>query len=177
MGSFISYDNNLDTTSPTGKLVFQIIGAVAEFEKDIIRERVVAGLENAKKKKQIGRPKIHDGILEKTKGLRRQGLSFRKIEKKLGDGEGTRRDYKETIERYDLLLIYAYQCLIPPRFRPTTPMIINNILKILTIVAGSRKYAMPIIAMRAVPTPDQIAYAMLTSIFLRARVSATKDVA
>jgi DNA invertase Pin-like site-specific DNA recombinase len=39
---FISYDNNLDTTTPTGKLVFQIIGAVAEFEKDIIRERVRA---------------------------------------------------------------------------------------------------------------------------------------
>src|SRR3990172_4165295 len=37
---FISYDNNLDTTTPTEKLVFQIIGAVAEFEKDIIGERV-----------------------------------------------------------------------------------------------------------------------------------------
>ena len=45
--NFISYDNNLDTTTPTGKLVFQIIGAVAEFEKDIIRERIVSGLENA----------------------------------------------------------------------------------------------------------------------------------
>jgi DNA invertase Pin-like site-specific DNA recombinase len=33
--NFISYNNNLDTTTPTGKLVFQIIGAVAEFEKDI----------------------------------------------------------------------------------------------------------------------------------------------
>jgi DNA invertase Pin-like site-specific DNA recombinase len=90
--NFISYDNNLDTTTPTGKLVFQIIGAVAEFEKDIIRERVVAGLENAKKKgKRLGRPKIHDGILEKAKELRKQGLSFRKIEKQLGVGEGTIR--------------------------------------------------------------------------------------
>ena len=90
--NFISYDNNLDTTTPTGKLVFQIIGAVAEFEKDIIRERVVAGLKNAKQKgKQLGRPKIHDGILEKAKELRKQGLSFRKIEKQLGVGEGTIR--------------------------------------------------------------------------------------
>ena len=90
--NFISYDNNLDTTTPTGKLVFQIIGAVAEFEKDIIRERVVAGLENAKQKgKQLGRPKIHDGILEKAKELRSQGMSFRKIEKQLGLGEGTIR--------------------------------------------------------------------------------------
>ena len=90
--NFISYDNNLDTTTPTGKLVFQIIGAVAEFEKDIIRERVVAGLENAKQKgTQLGRPKIHDGILDKAKELRKQGLSFRKIEKQLGVGEGTIR--------------------------------------------------------------------------------------
>ena len=90
--NFISYDNNLDTTTPTGKLVFQIIGAVAEFEKDIIRERVVAGLENARQKgKKLGRPKIHDGILEKAKELRKQGISFRKIEKQLGVGEGTIR--------------------------------------------------------------------------------------
>ena len=38
---FISYDNSLDTSTPTGKLVFQIVGAVAEFEKDIIKERVL----------------------------------------------------------------------------------------------------------------------------------------
>jgi DNA invertase Pin-like site-specific DNA recombinase len=90
--NFISYDNNLDITTPTGKLVFQIIGAIAEFEKDIIRERVVAGLENAKQKgKQLGRSKIYDAILEKAKKLRKQGMSFRKIEKQLGVGEGTIR--------------------------------------------------------------------------------------
>jgi DNA invertase Pin-like site-specific DNA recombinase len=53
---FVSYDNNLDTSTPTGKLVFHVIGAVAEFEKDIIKERVKAGLENAKRKgKKLGR--------------------------------------------------------------------------------------------------------------------------
>ncbi len=89
---FISYDNNLDTSSPTGKLVFQIIGAVAEFEKDIIRERVVAGLKNARQKgKRLGRPPITDIILQKAKDLQAQGLSLRKIEKKLGVGEGTIR--------------------------------------------------------------------------------------
>ena len=89
---FISYDNNLDTTTPTGKLVFQIIGAVAEFEKDIIRERVVAGLANARQKgKRLGRPTIHNSVMEKAKELRKQGLSFRKIEKQLGLGEGTIR--------------------------------------------------------------------------------------
>ena len=89
---FISYDNNLDTTTPTGKLVFQIIGAVAEFEKDIIRERVKAGLENARQKgKRLGRPSINNEIFEKARLLRKQGLSFRKIEKQLKLGEGTIR--------------------------------------------------------------------------------------
>jgi DNA invertase Pin-like site-specific DNA recombinase len=89
---FISYDNNLDTTTPTGKLVFQIIGAVAEFEKDIIRERVKAGLENARQKgKRLGRPSINNQIFEKARLLRKQGLSFRKIENQLGLGEGTIR--------------------------------------------------------------------------------------
>ena len=46
---FISYDNQLDTSSPSGKLVFNIIRAVAEFERDIIRERVRAGLANARR--------------------------------------------------------------------------------------------------------------------------------
>lgn len=89
---FISYDNNLDTTTPKGKLVFQIVGAVAEFEKDIIRERVRAGLENARQKgKRLGRPSINNEILETTSMSRKQGLSFRKIEKQLGVGEGTIR--------------------------------------------------------------------------------------
>src|SRR4030067_1810552 len=75
---FISYDNNLDTTTPTGKLVFQIIGAVAEFEKDIIRERVRAGLENVRQKgKRLGRPEINNDILQKAMVLRRTGFSFR----------------------------------------------------------------------------------------------------
>jgi len=89
---FISYENNLDTSTPTGKLVFQIIGAVAEFEKDIIRERVIAGLNNARSKgKRLGRPGVPEKILGKAKALRDQGLSFRKIGKKLGIDEGVIR--------------------------------------------------------------------------------------
>jgi DNA invertase Pin-like site-specific DNA recombinase len=95
---FISYDNSLDTTTPTGKLVFQIIGAVAEFEKDIIRERVKAGLENARQKgRRLGRPMVNNYIIQKAKVLRKQGLSFRGIEKQLGVGEGTiRKRIKKT---------------------------------------------------------------------------------
>ena len=57
-----------------------------------LEKRVVARPENAKQKgKQLGSPKIHDGILDKARALRREGLSFRKIEKQLGVGEGTIR--------------------------------------------------------------------------------------
>ena len=89
---FISYENQLDTSTPTGKLVFHVIGAVAEFEKDIIRERVRAGLANARRKgKKLGRPPIPAGLLEKAKALRAEGLSFRKIGERLGVDEGTVR--------------------------------------------------------------------------------------
>jgi DNA invertase Pin-like site-specific DNA recombinase len=89
---FVSYDNNLDTSTPTGKLVFQIVGAVAEFEKDIIRERVVAGLTNARLKgKRLGRPPKAEGIYEQARIMRSEGLSYRKIGKQLGIDEGTIR--------------------------------------------------------------------------------------
>jgi len=89
---FVSYDNNLDTSTPTGKLVFQIVGAVAEFEKDIIRERVVAGLANARLKgKRLGRPPKSAALYEKAKIMRSEGLSFRNIGEQLGVDEGTIR--------------------------------------------------------------------------------------
>ena len=54
---FISYENQIDTGTPSGKLVFHVISSVAEFERDIIRERVRAGLANARRKgKRLGRP-------------------------------------------------------------------------------------------------------------------------
>jgi len=58
---FQSLTENIDTTSPTGKLVFHIFGSLAEFERGLIRERVKAGLDAAKKKgKKFGRPDALD---------------------------------------------------------------------------------------------------------------------
>ena len=86
---FISYDNKIDTSSPTGKLVFQVIGAVAEFERNIISERVKAGLRNAQRNgKRLGRPPVPPRTIENARRLREEGLSFRKIAKKLGISEG-----------------------------------------------------------------------------------------
>jgi len=65
---------------------------VAEFEKDIIRERVMAGLANAQREgKRLGRPPIPPILHDKAKILRQKGLSFRKIGQKLGVDEATIR--------------------------------------------------------------------------------------
>ena len=94
---FVSYDNKIDTSTPTGKLVFQVIGAVAEFERDIISERVKAGLNSARRKgKRLGRPPLAPYTLEKAKSLREEGLSYRKIGERLGISEGVIRKYLKT---------------------------------------------------------------------------------
>src|ERR1700756_3331818 len=55
--AFISLRDNLDLSTPSGRLMFQIIGAMAEFERALIQERVKAGMRNARAKgRRIGRP-------------------------------------------------------------------------------------------------------------------------
>jgi DNA invertase Pin-like site-specific DNA recombinase len=86
---FVSFSEQLDTSTPAGKLVFTVLGAVAELERSLIVERVKAGLRNAKAKgKRIGRPRI---FIDRTKiaSLRADGLSWAKIAERLGVGEGT----------------------------------------------------------------------------------------
>jgi DNA invertase Pin-like site-specific DNA recombinase len=87
--SFISLRDNLDLSTPTGRLMFQIIGSMAEFERSLIQERVRAGLRNARAKgRRLGRPRIvvdRDRVL----ALRDSGASWRTIAEKLGVGLGT----------------------------------------------------------------------------------------
>jgi len=86
---FVSLTEGVDTSTPAGKMVFTVLGAVAELERSLIRERVRAGLRNAKAKgKHVGRPKLAlDG--SQIARLRAQGLSWLTIGKRLGVGEGT----------------------------------------------------------------------------------------
>src|SRR5262249_6869807 len=57
--AFVSLRDNLDLTTPAGRLMFQIIGAMAEFERALIQERVKGGLRNARAKgKRLGRPRV-----------------------------------------------------------------------------------------------------------------------
>jgi DNA invertase Pin-like site-specific DNA recombinase len=87
--SFISFRDNLDLTTPSGRLMFQIIGAMAEFERALIQERVRAGLRNAKAKgKKLGRPRANVDPTQ-VEALRASGSSWREIAEKLGVGLGT----------------------------------------------------------------------------------------
>jgi len=85
---FRSHTQALDTTTPHGRLLFQVIASFAEFERSLISERVKAGLLAAQAKgKQLGRPSTlkETGVtLEYLVGLRSQGLSMRRIAKRTG---------------------------------------------------------------------------------------------
>jgi DNA invertase Pin-like site-specific DNA recombinase len=86
---FISLTESVDTSTPMGKMVFTVIGAVAELERSLIRERVVMGLDRAKKQgKRLGRPRV---IVDREKvlRLREEGMSLRKIADTLRIGKDT----------------------------------------------------------------------------------------
>jgi DNA invertase Pin-like site-specific DNA recombinase len=86
---FVSFSEQLDTSTPAGKLVFTVLGAVAELERSLIVERVKAGLRNAKAKgRRLGRPQIVVDV-RKVAALREQGRSWPQIAKQLGIGVGT----------------------------------------------------------------------------------------
>ncbi len=80
---FISLTEGVDTTTPAGQLLFHIVGAVAQFERDLIAERVRAGMAHARSMgKRIGRPRADVDIESATK-LRNQGQSWRQIARTL----------------------------------------------------------------------------------------------
>jgi DNA invertase Pin-like site-specific DNA recombinase len=88
---FVSLSEQLDTSTPAGKMVFTVLGAVAELERSLIVERVRAGLRNAKAKgRTLGRPKKSVDASE-VAGLRAQGRSWRKIARRLGISARTAR--------------------------------------------------------------------------------------
>lgn len=88
---FISYQENIDTSSPLGQALFTIVSAVAQLERDLIRERVTAGIRHARAcGKQLGRPR-RSVTREEVLKLKREGCSLRQIAEKLGVGYGTVR--------------------------------------------------------------------------------------
>src|SRR5207302_7725214 len=77
--AFVSLRDNLDLGTPSGRLMMQLLGAMAEFERALIQERVKAGLRNARAKgKRLGRPRtfVSKSKVEMLRGL---GVSWRDI--------------------------------------------------------------------------------------------------
>lgn len=88
---FCSYSEQLDTSTPAGKMVFTVLGAVAELERSLMVERVRAGLRNARAKgKRLGRPRVALDI-ERVAALRAQGFSWRAVACELGCAVETAR--------------------------------------------------------------------------------------
>ena len=80
----------IDTTTPMGRLVFQITGAFAEFERTIIRQRIKAGLKRAVAQGvKLGRPKINSATERKVRQQLASGGGILKLAKSLGIGTGT----------------------------------------------------------------------------------------
>ena len=83
--SFVSLQEAFDTSTSTGILLFQVVGAIAEFERSLIRERIALGLERARAQgKTIGRPLGAQVDEQELRRLRSQGLSLRAIARQVG---------------------------------------------------------------------------------------------
>ena len=88
---FVSLSKQVDTSMRTGRMIFTVLGAVAELERSLIAERVKAGLRNARAKgKRLGRPRKAVDC-SRIASLRRSGASWAAIGQELGVGEGTVR--------------------------------------------------------------------------------------
>jgi DNA invertase Pin-like site-specific DNA recombinase len=82
-------DQAIDTTTPSGRLLFHVLAAISEFERDLIRDRVLAGLKRAKAQgTKLGRRRVPVD-LSRACVLRSEGLSLRAMAKRLGMSKST----------------------------------------------------------------------------------------
>jgi DNA invertase Pin-like site-specific DNA recombinase len=94
---FVSLRESIDTSTPTGKMIFTVLAAVAELERSTIRERVIAGQKAAKRRGvRFGRPSVKVDTDAVAK-LREQGLSWRAVAEATGIPKDTaKRHYEAT---------------------------------------------------------------------------------
>jgi len=84
----VSLKDQIDMTTSTGRLMTHLLGAFAQFEADLIKSRVKAGIENAKRKgKVLGRPRLNNE--KRIRELRDKGLSYGQIQMKLKVSKGS----------------------------------------------------------------------------------------
>jgi DNA invertase Pin-like site-specific DNA recombinase len=107
--AFVSLRDNIDLSTPSGRLMFQIIGAMAEFERSLIQERVRAGLRNAVARGvRLGRPK-RTVDADQIARLRASGASWREIAEQMRIGVGTAvRALQQAVQK-------------PPKIAPSEP--------------------------------------------------------
>ena len=99
--SFISLREQIDTGTPTGKMVFTVLGSVAELERSLIGERVKAGLRNAKANGvKLGRPPLREISATEVQQLRR-------------DRRKTGESFKGLAQRYGISVWTAFQLCKP----------------------------------------------------------------
>jgi DNA invertase Pin-like site-specific DNA recombinase len=88
--ALVLHQQAIDTTTPAGRMFFQVTGAFAEFERGMIRSRVMAGLERAKARGvRLGRPKVPAKIEAAVRARLAVGEGVKKVAKAIGVGNGT----------------------------------------------------------------------------------------
>lgn len=81
------YQQGIDTVTPSGKAMYQMLGVFSEFERSMIRDRVIAGLERARAEgKQLGRPRVGRMIETQIRKLRAIGFGIQRTAKEAGCG-------------------------------------------------------------------------------------------
>ena len=99
---FISYQENIDTTTPTSELIFHVMASLAQFESSLISQRVKAGMARAKAQgKHMARPPIAKELQVKIIELQREGVSMNKISKTLGIAYGTVYNYRSKMSKIE----------------------------------------------------------------------------
>lgn len=96
---FISYQENIDTTTPQGELIFSIMASLAQFESALISERVKAGMARAKAQgKQISRPTLSQFVQTQIEKLYQDKVSIKQISKQLGISYGSAWNYVQKLK-------------------------------------------------------------------------------
>ncbi|HME68646.1 MAG TPA: recombinase family protein [Myxococcota bacterium] len=89
-------DQSIDTSTPAGRLLFHVLGSIAEFERDLIRERTAAGMRAAKRRgAKIGRPRAAVDRVALVQGIR-EGTSVSALARRLGVSRPTIRKLVST---------------------------------------------------------------------------------
>jgi DNA invertase Pin-like site-specific DNA recombinase len=106
------HQQGLDTSTPAGKAMFQMLGVFAEFERAMIQERVKAGLARARAQgRRLGRPMVGSGVEDAVRAARADGKGIRRIARELKIGVGTVQRIVAEMPTYE---VQRHQCQRTP---------------------------------------------------------------